>query len=88
MAFELNNLSQIGPGGTSPRLWTYATDESLSSVIAADYFLPAIDLLKENDVIMIVRTGETKGVTFTFVNDNDGTTIDVVDGLAIPTTDT
>ena len=89
MAFSITGLYQIGPGGNNPRLWMYSTTDAVATVIAADYFLDAINMLQVNDVIiMVTSTGGTPAVTFTYVNANDGTTIDVVDGLLIPSTDT
>jgi hypothetical protein len=89
MAYSLNGLYQVGPGGSAPRLWMYSTADAIAAVIAADYFLGAIDVLEVNDVIIAVTsTGGTPAVTFTYVNANDGTTIDVVNGLVIPATDT
>lgn len=89
MAFSIDGLYQIGPGGNGPRLWAYNSTDAIATVIAADYFLPVIDQLQINDVLMVVSsTGGTPAVTFTYVNANDGSTIDVVDGLVIPATDT
>lgn len=89
MAFSLDGFYQIGPCGNGPRMWIYNTTDAVATVIAADYFLPAINELQVNDVIlMVTSTGGTPAVTFTYVNANDGTTIDVVNGLVIPATDT
>lgn len=89
MAFSIDGLYQIGPGGNAPRLWSYTTTDAIATVIAADYFLDVIGQLQVNDVLMVVSsTGGTPAVTFTYVNANDGTTIDVVNGLVIPATDT
>lgn len=89
MAFSRAGFYQVGPGGNSPRLWMYSTTDAIATVIAADYFLEAINELQVNDVIIAVTsTGGTPAVTFTYVNENDGATIDVVDGLVIPATDT
>lgn len=89
MAYSLNGLYQVGPGGSAPRLWMYSTADAIATVIAADYFLSAINELEVNDVIIAVTsTGGTPAVTFTYVNANDGATIDVVNGLVIPATDT
>ena len=89
MAFSLSGLQQVGPGGQAPRLWVYNTPDAVATVIAADYFLSAKDLLQVNDVVLMVTSNAgTPAVTFTYVNTNDGTTIDVVNGLVIPATDT
>jgi len=89
MPFARSGLYQVGPGGNAPRLWMYNTADAIATVIAADYFLDAINELQVNDVIVAVTsTGGTPAVTFTYVNANDGATIDVVNGLVIPATDT
>jgi hypothetical protein len=89
MAFSIDGLYQIGPGGNGPRLWSYTTADAIATVVAADYFLDVIGQLQLNDVLMVVSsTGGTPAVTFTYVNANDGSTIDVVNGLVIPATDT
>ena len=89
MAFSIDGLYQIGPGGNAPRLWMYSTTDAMTTVRAADYFLDVINQLQVNDVILTVTaTGGTPAIYFTYVNANDGTTIDVVDGLVIPATDT
>lgn len=89
MAFARAGFYQVGPGGNNPRLWMYSTTDAIATVIAADYFLEAINELQVNDVLIAVTsTGGTPAVTFTYVNANDGATIDVVNGLVIPATDT
>lgn len=89
MSFALAGLYQVGPGGNAPRLWMYSTTDAIATVIAADYFLDAINELQVNDVIIaITSTGGTPAVTITYVNANTGTAIDVVDGLLVPATDT
>lgn len=89
MAFSRSGLYQVGPAGSSPRLWMYNTADAVATVIAADYFLEAINELAVNDTILMVTSNAgTPAVTFTYVNANDGSTIDVVNGLVIPATDT
>lgn len=89
MAFDRSGLYQLGPGGNGPRIWVYNTADAMTVVRAADYFLEAINEIQLNDVILAVTdTGGTPAIYWTYVNANDGTTIDVVDGLVIPATDT
>lgn len=89
MAFLRSGFYQIGPGGNGPRLWMYNTPDAIATVIAADYFLDAINELQVNDVLIVVSSNAgTPAVTFTYVNANTGAAIDVVDGLLIPATDT
>ena len=89
MAFTQSTFYQIGPGGNGPRLWIYNTPDAIATVVAADYFLPKINEIGLNDCIIVVSsTGGTPAVTLSYCNENDGTTIDMVDGLLIPATDT
>lgn len=89
MAFSRDGLYQVGPGGNSPRLWMYSTEDTVATVNTADYFLDAINELSLNDVLFVVSsTGGTPVVTINYVNANDGTTIDVTDGLVVTATDT
>lgn len=88
MAFSISGLYQIGPGGNGPRMWLYNTTDTKAVVTAADYFALAANELQVNDTILCVSsTGGTPVIFFTYVNQNDGT-IDVVNGLDIPATDT
>lgn len=90
MAFVRTDLHVIGgQTGTAPKICSYTTTDAMTVVRAADYFLDAIDILEVNDVILVVSaSGGTPNLYWTYVNANDGATIDVVDGLLIPTTDT
>lgn len=90
MAFVATDFQVIGgQTGSGPKLCVYTTPDAMTVVRAADYFLPLIDTLEVNDVMLVVSAnGGTPNLYWTYVNANDGTTIDVVDGLLIPTTDT
>ena len=90
MAFVKTDFHVIGgQTGNAPKICTYTTTDAMTVVRAADYFLDAIAELDVNDVILVVSaSGGTPNLYWTYVNANDGTTIDVVDGLLIPTTDT
>ncbi len=89
MAFDRAGLYQVGPGGNSPRLWMYSTADTIATVNTADYFLAAINEISLNDTLIVVSsTGGTPVVTITYCNANNGTTIDVVDGLTVTATDT
>ena len=89
MAFVKTDFQVIGGQvGSGPKFCVYTTTEAMTAVRAADYFLDLIDTLEVNDVILVVSaSGGTPLLYFTYVNSNTGTVIDVVDGLAIPTTD-
>lgn len=90
MAFTKEDFHVIGgQTGNAPKLCSYTTTDAMTVVRAADYFLDIIDILNVNDVVLVVSaSGGTPLLYWTYVNANDGATIDVVDGLAIPTTDT
>jgi len=88
MAFDLDGLYQIGPGGNSPRLWIYSTADTIASVIAADYFLAHKDQITLNDVFLVISsTGGTPVVTITYCNQSDGSVVDMVAGNTILATD-
>lgn len=53
MAFNRENLSGgIGAGSSAPKLYTYTTADAKATVIAADYFLGAYQILKAGDIIV------------------------------------
>jgi len=87
MAFALSGLSQIGPGGSSPRLWMYSSADAIATVNTAAYFNDASDLLTVRDVIIVVDTA-TPTTSFVSVLTNASGVVDVSDGLAITETDT
>lgn len=77
MAFNLQGLQRVGGGLSegSVASWTYSSADNFAAVGAADYFLPAINILKLGDSVDI---HDTAGVsTDGFVSVNDGATITV-----------
>ena len=95
MAFDIKGLVKIANGpafsdGALPRqLWWYASPDAQSSIRFADYFLNAINLIQVNDVLIITAaTGGTPLVYLAYCNANNGTTIDITDGLQVTATDT
>ena len=87
MAYSAADLICIG-GGSGKRLWYYSTADTIATVNTAGYFNDAANMLNLNDVIMAVTsTGGTPVVSHTYVNANDGSTVDVVNGVAITNTD-
>ncbi len=87
MAYSASGLHCIG-GGSGQRLWYYVTADTIADVNTAGYFNDAANMLNLNDVIMAVTsTGGTPVVSHTYVNANDGSTVDVVNGVAITNTD-
>lgn len=88
MAFDLDGLYQVGPGGGGVRLWTYTTADAVADVNTEDYFVEAKDLVNLNDIIFVVSsTGTTPVVTITYFNQSDGTNVDVVAGNVLLATD-
>jgi len=90
MAFARSGLARVsGANSDAGSLWMYSSTDAMTVIRAADYFLDAINEINVNDVIIVASaTGGTPVLQFTYCNANDGTTIDVVDGLVIPSTDT
>ena len=87
MAYSASSLCCIG-GGSGQRLWYYSTADTIATVNTAGYFNDAANMLNVNDVILaITSTGGTPVVSHTYVNANDGSTVDVVNGVAITATD-
>ena len=86
MAYSNDGLYQIGPAGSSPRLWMYSTTDAIATVNSEGYFNGAADLLSVRDVIIVV---DTNAPTTNLVNvlSNTGTVVDVSDGTAIAETD-
>ena len=87
MAYTASSLCCIG-GGSGQCLWYYSTADTIATVNTAGYFNDAANMLNVNDVILaITSTGGTPVVSHTYVNANNGSTVDVVNGVAITATD-
>ena len=82
MAFDYTKLSRIGGSGDSQKVYAYASTESIATVTGSDFFLPAINELNVNDVILVSDT-DAAAVTITFVKTNNGSTIDCASGTAL-----
>lgn len=88
MAFDAGNLTRLA-GGSGVSLWHYTTTDAIATVNTAGYFNSAAGMMKVNDVIIAVTsTGGTPAISHVYVNANDGSTVDVIDGVAITSTDT
>lgn len=87
MAFSLSGLSQVGPGGTSPRIWIYSTTDAIATVNTSGYFNSASDLLTVRDIIFVFDTS-TPTTNIVSVLSNAAGVVDVSDGTAIAETDT
>jgi len=87
MAYAASDLIRIG-GGSGRALWSYTTADAVGTVNTAGYFNSAAAMLNVYDVIILVSsTGGTPAVSHLYVNANDGSTVDVIDGVAITSTD-
>lgn len=86
MAFAIADLTALtyGNGFT---LWHYTSADAIATVNTAGYFNSAADMLNVRDVIIVVDSN-TPTTSLVSVLSNDGSTVDVSDGLAITETDT
>ncbi len=90
MAFARSGLNKVSSGGNTnaPVLWSYNTTDTAAQVQVEDYFLDAIKEIKLGDIMFQrTSTGGTPVVTTAYCNENDGVTIDFVDGDVITNTD-
>jgi len=90
MAYSSTGLNAAGgqsKAGNAPQLWTYSSADAIATVNTAGYFNSAASLLKVGDLIYVFDTTNTLG-HLVYVNANNGTTVDVTDGLAVTSTDT
>lgn len=86
MAFSLDGLYQVGPGGGGVRLWTYQSADAIADVNTEGYFNGAADLLNVRDIIFVVDTN-TPSTNIVSVLSNSAGVVDVSNGLAITETD-
>jgi len=88
MAYDASKLTRLA-GASGVSLWHYTTADAMTVVRASGYFNASANMLKVNDVIItITATGGTPAVQLTYVVSNNGTIVDVVDGLVVPVTNT
>jgi len=88
MAYDASKLTRLS-GGSGVSLWHYTTPDAMTVVRASGYFNASANMLKKDDVIIVISaTGGTSAVQLTYVVSNNGTVVDVVDGLLVPTTNT
>lgn len=87
MAFSASSLTNMATA-SGVNLWHYTTADTIATVNTADYFLDAINMIRANDVMIIVTsTGSTPVVSHAYCNSNTGSAIDIVNGVAITATD-
>lgn len=96
MAFDADKLAPVGPrpSGGIPWRWIYKTEDALTVIDNADYFLSAITRLKIGDIIDVIVVTNIDAsnealadAASVVVNANDGTTIDTTDVTDYITTD-
>ena len=90
MAFDKSNFGAVGGiGGANPVIYSYTTTDAIADVNTAGYFNDLAATLNVGDSIFcFTSTGGTPANSIVWVNSNDGTTVDVTDGLTITATDT
>ena len=86
MAYAASGLSMLATANGFS-LWHYSSADAIASVNSAGYFTgDSVNMLAVRDVIIVVDTN-TPTTSLVSVLSNDGTTVDVSDGLAITETD-
>lgn len=77
MAFTRETLSGgIGAGSSAPKIYSYSTADAKATVIAADYFLGAYQILDAGDVIIATfATGGSIGACTLVVTASTSTTV-------------
>jgi hypothetical protein len=82
MAFDPKNLSSIGYANAFT-LWHYKTTaDAMNTVDTAGYFNAARDMIRVGDMIVVEASN---GRGHAFINQNDGTTVDLTDLVAANT---
>ena len=88
MAYDAANLTRLS-GGSGVSLWHYSTTDTVATVNSAGYFNASSNMLGLNDVIITLSsTGGTPVLSHLYVNANNGSVVDVTDGVVITATDT
>jgi hypothetical protein len=89
---NLRVICELAPaidGQPAPVLATYVTTDTIANVNTANYFLPAINMLPLNSLLIIISgVGTTPVHSFAMINQNAAGAIDLTDGAPIATTDT
>jgi hypothetical protein len=88
MAFSLDGLYMVGPGGSAPRIWTYTTTDALADVNTSGYMDDAANELTVGDLIYgVTSTGTTNVHAQYLVLTIAAGVVDLSDGVVIATTD-
>ena len=93
MTFAVSGLALVGNAGNSdaPRIWTYKSADTFTTLDDADYFLNASDLLKVGDLIFAIEvhatTGALEDAGLLIVNSVSATAVDTSDATDLLVTD-
>lgn len=89
MAFSATGWNTVAAGkaGNAPSIYTYKSADTQATVNTAGYFNSLASILKVGDIIFIYDT-TTPSLVLSYVNANDGTTVDIADGTTVSATDT
>lgn len=87
MAYTASSLSNVATA-SGFSMWHYSTADTIATVNTVGYFNDAAGMIKKNDYMIIVSsTGGTPVVSHAYCNSNTGTVVDIVNGVAITSTD-
>tara|TARA_R100001377_G_scaffold81393_2_gene60877 strand:- start:985 stop:1254 length:270 start_codon:yes stop_codon:yes gene_type:complete len=87
MAYSAAGLHLIG-GASGQRLWYYVSSDTIATANSAGYFNSSASMLNVNDVIITVTsTGGTPVITHAYVNANNGSVVDITNGVVVTNTD-
>ena len=89
MAFSSTDWNTIAANkrGNAPSLYSYKSTDTQATINTAGYFNTLASLLSVGDVIFIYDA-TTPSLVLSYVNANDGTTVDIADGTTVSATDT
>ncbi len=89
MAFSATGWNTVAAGkaGNAPSIYTYKSADTQATINTAGYFNSLASILKVGDIIFIYDS-TTPSLVLSYVNANDGTTVDIADGTTVSATDT
>ncbi len=89
MAFDSAGWNTIAANkaGNAPSLYSYKSADTQATMNTAAYFNAVASIVKVGDVMFLYDT-TTPSLVISYVNSNNGTTVDIADGTTISATDT
>ena len=89
MAFSSAGWTTVAAGkaGNAPAIYAYKSADTQATINTAGYFNSLASFLKVGDVIFIYDS-TTPSLVISYVNADDGTTVDIADGTTVSATDT